>query len=77
MKLEISKEQCMRLAEQEGDEEVGAGALGLDPAYRPSRWKNFRSIWAWRVRMLSYWMDERRIPGGWIVFRVGIRWIQP
>lgn len=31
MKLEISKEQCLRLAELEGDSEVGAGALARDP----------------------------------------------
>jgi hypothetical protein len=30
-KIEISKEQCLRLAKAEGDSEVGAGALAMDP----------------------------------------------
>lgn len=29
MKLEISKEQCLRLAHLEGDSEIGAGLLGI------------------------------------------------
>ena len=29
MKLEISKEQCMRLAELEGDSEIGAGVIDM------------------------------------------------
>lgn len=31
MKLEISKEECMRLAALEGDAEVGAGLIARDP----------------------------------------------
>jgi hypothetical protein len=36
MKLQISKEWCMRMAELEGDSEVGAGALAMDPQPRAS-----------------------------------------
>lgn len=35
MKLDISKEQCLRLAEREGDSEVGAGLLARDPEICP------------------------------------------
>ncbi len=75
MKLEISKEECMRHAEQEDGGEISAGTVGRDPAYRSSKWASYRALWAWRIRCLSYWMDEHRIPGGRIVFHIGVRWL--
>ena len=32
MKMEITEERCMRLAQLEGDAEIGAGRLAIDPA---------------------------------------------
>ena len=39
MRIEISKEWCMRMAELEADAEIGAGALSVDPVLEdePSR----------------------------------------
>lgn len=34
-KIEISKEWCMRAAKDEGDHEIGAGALAMDPCLEP------------------------------------------
>lgn len=34
-KIEISKEWCLRAAQNEGDHEVGAGALAMDPVLEP------------------------------------------
>jgi transcriptional regulator with XRE-family HTH domain len=31
MKIEVSKDWCVRMAQIEGDEEIGAGALAFDP----------------------------------------------
>ena len=33
MKIEISKEWCMRMAHNEGDAEIGAGQLAIDPVF--------------------------------------------
>ena len=33
MKLRISKEWCMRMAQLEGDAEIGAGCLAIDPVF--------------------------------------------
>ena len=33
MKLRISKEWCMRMAQLEGDAEIGAGRLAIDPVF--------------------------------------------
>ena len=33
MKIEISKEWCMRMARHEGDAEIGAGLLAIDPVF--------------------------------------------
>lgn len=33
MKIEISKEWCMRMAQCEGDTEIGAGQLAVDPVF--------------------------------------------
>ena len=33
MKIEISKEWCMRMAQYEGDAEIGAGQLAIDPVF--------------------------------------------
>ena len=33
MKIEISKEWCMRMAQNEGDAEIGAGLLAIDPVF--------------------------------------------
>ena len=32
MKMKIAEEWCMRLAQLEGDAEIGAGRLAIDPA---------------------------------------------
>ena len=32
-KLEIEKEWCMRMAQVEGDAEIGAGRLAIDPTF--------------------------------------------
>ncbi len=42
MKLEITKEECLRLAALEGDAEVGAGKLALDPT--PSLWQEHEML---------------------------------
>ena len=33
MKIEISKEWCRRMAQHEGDAEIGAGRLAVDPVF--------------------------------------------
>ena len=33
MKLRISKEWCIRMAQLEGDAEIGAGRLAIDPVF--------------------------------------------
>ena len=33
MKLEIEKEWCIRMAQLEGDAEIGAGRLAVDPVF--------------------------------------------
>lgn len=33
MKIEITKEWCRRMAELEGDAEIGAGLLAFDPVF--------------------------------------------
>ena len=33
MKIEISKDWCMRMAQREGDAEIGAGLLAIDPVF--------------------------------------------
>ena len=33
MKLEIEKEWCIRMAQFEGDTEIGAGYLAIDPVF--------------------------------------------
>ncbi len=37
-----------------------------------SRWANFLSLTGWRIRMLSYWMRERHIPGHALLFHIGV-----
>lgn len=33
MKVDIDKEWCLRMAELEGDAEIGAGRLAIDPIF--------------------------------------------
>ena len=33
MKIEISKDWCVRMAQREGDAEIGAGLLAIDPVF--------------------------------------------
>ena len=33
MKMEISQEWCIRMAQLEGDAEIGAGRLAIDPVF--------------------------------------------
>ena len=37
MKIDISKEWCMRMAQFEGDAEIGAGRLAIDPVFDGQR----------------------------------------
>lgn len=54
MKLEISKEQCMKMAEREGDQEVGAGFETI-PAQAITFWyRNYKGEEGYRrVRPIS------------------------
>ena len=37
MKIDISKDWCLRMAQHEGDAEIGAGRLAVDPAFDGER----------------------------------------
>ena len=37
MKIEISKDWCVRMARHEGDTEIGAGRLAIDPVFDGER----------------------------------------
>ena len=37
MKMEISKDWCLRMAQHEGDAEIGAGLLAIDPVFDGER----------------------------------------
>ena len=37
MKIEVSKDWCLRMAQQEGDAEIGAGRLATDPVFDGKR----------------------------------------
>ncbi len=37
MKIEISKDWCLRMAQHEGDAEIGAGQLAIDPVFDGER----------------------------------------
>ncbi len=44
-----------------------------DPNYKARGMANLRALWGWRIRMASYWMQERHIPGARLLFRIGVR----
>ena len=37
MKIDISKDWCLRMAQHEGDTEIGAGRLAIDPVFDGER----------------------------------------
>lgn len=37
MKIEIGKDRCFRMAQHEGDAEIGAGLLAIDPVFDDER----------------------------------------
>ncbi len=44
-----------------------------DPDYKTPWIVKQRCLWSWRVRMLSYWMMEHKIPGHQLIYKIGIR----